>query len=145
MLNLICREVLLVTLGVIDLTHLKNVLDFILEQICWHVNENSELRVLRRVVQLNNEWLQSRKVLIVHEFCHEEAPFIHVDKSSSHETLILGNSEIDGKKSLINLPSILFWILSLIWLHYFERVFKIKFIIIMINAKVFKTRWSNVS
>jgi hypothetical protein len=46
-------------------------------------------------------------MLIIEEFCDEQGPFIEVDESTSYESVILRDSEIDGEERLVDFSSIL--------------------------------------
>jgi hypothetical protein len=46
-------------------------------------------------------------MLIIEKFCYEQGPFIEVDESTSYESVILRDSEVDGEQRLVDFSSIL--------------------------------------
>ncbi len=51
-------------------------------------------------------------MLIIEEFSDEQGPFIEVDESTSYESVILRDPEVDGKERLVDFSSIFLRVLG---------------------------------
>jgi len=51
-------------------------------------------------------------MLIIEEFSDEQGPFIEVDESTSYESVILRDPEVDGQEGLVDFSSIFLWVLG---------------------------------